>query len=240
MSRASTTVAPVDEVRDKTEIEKAVYDARYSFQAILGETQRRRTSSLYQLRGTEINRARYSLERALHDEQIRWGDVPSIYIERLIYAAEMAQTSLEKVKHTSTNDERLTNVLASLEDIIEYCNQAMANAAAVKAGEEAEKIARWPENKERGGEARRWGEILAYALDIMENISGESPERATQLDGWWELTPSSLSTELVDLQEDHPEIDLSEAVAALDEQNFWGAWKTMYDFIQNRKNGEEG
>lgn len=227
---------PADEYNQKSEIEKAVVDAIYVFQGVLGEGHysELKTRSLYQLKGMEVNRARYALRQALEADKIRWGDTPTIYVERLENAARKAITRLRKVNVTKTNAERIDNVIGQLEHVEEYTKQAQADAEAAKAQKISEEMIRFPEDGTRGQEIQMWSMCLTKALDIIQYFGGDPNADG---EGIWDWTPSALATHFSDIREEREDYreELGDIINALDDENIEGAWHLMYDFAEKRK-----
>lgn len=221
-------------------IERAVADARQAFQNVLGHDYHdsRRTHSLYMLKGIEVRRARFKIEYALREAQIKHGDSPGFYLPILREAAEGAIIDLQRVKQTKVNAERIDNCLSQLEDVVEYTQQAEADTDAARARKLAEESTRWPENKERGQELQRWASCLTIGLDLID-FFGEHEEIDEDV---WDWSPKALATAISDVREreEHEEYrDLfTEVINALDDGNVTGAWMTMYEFARNRKDGE--
>lgn len=228
---------PVKEYESLTEVERAVSDARHYFAVIIGEEHMagdgsRRTHSLYQLKGPEVERIRSDLYRALVRNRIRYEDSPDRHLAALKKTAETAIVDVGQIKETSTNGERLRNVAAMLEEVVAFCAEAEAAAAAARSAAAAELAARWPEDRSRGQEIRHWGDALALALDVIENISGEAP--GTE---WWNLSPGGLAELPGELEDSHPEIDLGGAVASLRSNDLEAAWIGLLRFVGARKSG---
>lgn len=237
-TRYSETKAPVTEVADKTTIERAIYDARWDFKGILGQghyTERNR--SLYQLRGTEVNRARRILDQAVYEDEIRYGDVPITYVKKLGESATRALVAVKGVQITDTNAERLDNVITRLEQVVTYTGKALDDTETTKAVKAAEEFTRWPEDKDRAAEIQQWASCLTAGLNLMQNLGVTEEEYEI-----WDWTPEDLATHLSTIREEEANEqyrdELGEIVAALDDGNITGAWMTMYDFARERKGAE--
>lgn len=138
---------PVKEYESLTEVERAVSDARHYFAVIIGEEHMagdgsRRTHSLYQLKGPEVERIRSDLYRALVRNRIRYEDSPDRHLAALKKTAETAIVDVGQIKETSTNGERLRNVAAMLEEVVAFCAEAEAAAAAARSAAAAEPSSR--------------------------------------------------------------------------------------------------
>jgi hypothetical protein len=202
----------IKEYEALTDVERAVSDARHFFAVIIGDEHMagdggsRQTHSLYQLKGPKVGKIRFDLEKAIYEGRIRYEGSPASDLRFLKKTAETAK------------------------EVITFSGEVEAAESEARSAASVDAASRWPEDKERGREARQWGDCLSIALDVIENVSGERPSSE-----WWELTPEALAMALEDLDAENPGIDLSGVIGSLGAHDIGAAWLALYNFVEVRR-----
>lgn len=215
-------------------LRKAIEGAEAAIQEILQAQPRAgEEATLYGLRGKTIRAARANLETLLYEERIRSGvDQPSIYGERIIEACQAAKSVLENGYLSAGSKERVPKVIERLVGVsstIEKARQAVTDAREQESEEAAK---RWPTNGARSLESKQWGEIIGYALDLLDNFGLPAPE-------WASVGREQLVVELSRLDQQQPDLQLQKTVInPLEADQLQKAWIGLVQLAQEFVSGK--